>query len=338
MTTAVLASISGPELSQEEVKLLEKLQPVGVSLFGRNIINRQQVRQLTSNIKDILGQNAIVAVDQEGGRVRRMGEPEWRSYASQYVLGQLPLDITRAHAILIAEDLHEAGINFNYAPVLDMAHDYTHEVLKSRCFSSCISEHGKVMIDTYCRNGICPCIKHIPGHGGAQNDPHLGLPTVEKLLQEDLQPFIDNSKAPAAMTAHIVIPEIDEKPITMSSKAIKNIIRGQIGFNGLLISDAIEMRALQGSIAERAENALAAGCDIVCYCGGKMSELSELLELNPKLSLMAQSRLKPIYDIIERSVCESVQYADYAAMVGTIEAYKEIYDATEVLNQIKASK
>ena len=335
MTTAVLASISGQKLTDEEIAVLEKLQPAGVSLFARNIKDKRQLRLLTDSIKKILGQNAIIAVDQEGGRVRRLSEPVWPAYASQYVLGNLPVEVSKMHAALIARDLHEVGINFNYAPVLDTAYKYTHEVLRSRCFSKRVAAHGLAMAKAYIRNGICPCIKHIPGHGRVQTDPHLGLPIIKgskSAFERDIKPFIANNQIPAGMTAHIVLPEIDDKPITMSKKAINTVIRKKIGFDGLLISDAIEMGALSGSIAERTEKALAAGCDLVCYCRGKIEELHELAELNPLLKSESLRRLFAVQNIFGRGQVDNPDYGEYMRYVGTVAAYKDKYDATEVLN------
>nr|QIM10689.1 glycosyl hydrolase [uncultured Alphaproteobacteria bacterium] len=337
MTAALIVSVAGLALEREEKKLLEKMQPAGVSLFGRNIADKKQLCALVREIKDLIGDDALIAVDQEGGRVRRLAEPHWRSYVSQYVLGQLPDEICRMHALLVAEDLHECGINFNYAPVLDTLYPQTHEVLKSRCFTQEISQKGKIMIDAYADNGICPCIKHMPGHGRAAADPHLGLPVVNCSLsefQKDLKPFYDNNKAPAGMTAHIVVSEVDSLPVTMSSKAIREIIRGAIGFDGLLISDAIDMGALNGTIAERAEKVLAAGCDLVCYCGGKTSELCDLAALGTGLSEESKSRLNKVKDIIKRRQRDFADYDIYKKMVGQVKAYAESYDATEVLNQM----
>ena len=338
MTTAILASVAGTILSDEEKSILEKLQPAGVSLFGRNIENKTQLKLLVSSIKEVIGDDIIIAVDQEGGRVRRLAEPEWRGYASQYVLGQLPTKVTQTHAALIAEDMHEIGINFNYAPVLDIAYKQTHEVLKSRCFSGKQAEYGKVMAETYIRNGICPCMKHMPGHGRVKTDPHLGLPIIDgddKALEKDLVPFRENNRLPAGMTAHIVLPQIDNVPVTMSVKAIKEVIRKRIGFDGLLITDAIEMKALSGSVGEKAKTALSAGCDLVCYCGGKADDLRELEAQKLYMGNLAEERLKIVKNIIQGQQVDKPNYAEYVTEIGKVEAYVETYDATEVLNRMQ---
>ena len=194
------------------------------------------------------------------------------------------------------------------------------------------------MIVTYIKNGICPCMKHMPGHGRAESDPHLGLPVIsvdDFELAKDMEPFAKNSDCPAGMTAHIVVPQVDSLPVTMSAKAIDVLIRGKIGFDGLLISDAVDMKALQGSIRERAERSLSAGRDVVCYCGGDLKELSELAAIKRKITDKAEERLERIYKIVAGQQKNIVEYADYAQAVSEIEPYKEEYDATEVLNLMK---
>ena len=338
MSLPILASISGTQIGKDEAVLLKKLSPRGVSLFARNIKDKNQLKNLVCQIKDILGERALIAIDQEGGRVRRLAEPNWQSYASQFVLGQLPPEICKMHAALIAQDLNELGINLNYAPVLDILYEQTHPVLKSRCFGNNTSFCGKVMIETYIKNGICPCMKHMPGHGRAESYPHLGLPVVavdDEELVKDMAPFAENADCPAAMTAHIVVPQIDSLPVTMSSRAIDVLIRGKIGFDGLLISDAIDMKALKGSIAERAEKSLAAGCDVVCYCGGDLKDLADLSSIKFVMSGKTQERLERIYKIAAGCQKDFVLYENYVKAVDEIEPYKEEYDATEVLNLMK---
>ncbi len=335
MNTAIIASVAGTILTDDEKFVLEQLRPIGVSLFGRNIDNKKQLKSLVKSIKEIIGDNAIIAVDQEGGRVRRLAEPDWRGYASQYVLGQLPQSVTRLHASLIAQDLNEVGINFNYAPVLDIVYPETHEVLKSRCFYSNQAEYGKVMAKSYIKNGICPCVKHMPGHGRATVDPHLGLPIINGTdcdLEKDLAPFVANCSLPAGMTAHIVLPQIDDLPVTMSKKAIDEVIRKRIGFGGLLISDAIDMHALKGTIGEKALRSLEAGCDVVCYCGGKIEELRELTGQKLYLQDATLERLKKVYKIINGEQVDKPDYDEYLSQIGKIPAYVESYDATETLN------
>ena len=341
MVLPILASVAGKEIGQEEAVILKKMQPVGVSLFSRNIADKKQLKNLIYQIKEVLGEKALIAVDQEGGRVRRLAEPCWHSYASQSVLGQLPLKVCKMHAALIAKDLNELGINLNYAPVLDNLYECTHPVLKSRCFGCDVAKYGRAMIETYINNGICPCIKHLPGHGRVKSDPHLGLPVVkvcDSELAKDMEPFAKNADSPAGMTAHIVVPQVDDLPITMSKKGIDLLIRGKIGFDGLLISDAIDMQALKGSIKDRTTKSLEAGCDVVCYCGGDIKDLYDLASIKFELSAKTGERLERIYKIIDEKQKDFFEYDDYAKEVEAVEEYKEEYDATEVLNLMKKNQ
>ena len=355
--SAALISIAGTTLSDEEKRLLAHYRPLGVSLFARNVKNRTQLAALSRKIKEAAEtEDILIAVDQEGGRVRRLAEPEFRAYASQYVLGKLEqtAGVEKAdaaayeHALLISRDLRSCGINMNYAPVLDLAFDETAAVLKSRCFGN--DEHqasrlGKIMVDTYIKNRICPCIKHMPGHGRITVDPHLGLPVLNlslKELEKDFYPFRQLHAAPAGMTAHVVISETDgQNPVTQSAKGIREIIRGRIGFNGLLLSDAIDMKALRGNIGDKAENCIRAGCDAVCYCGGDNREAAEVCRRVGFMSDKSMIRFEKIKNLFHNEV----QVADYEAaaeeyenLTGQIEKYRDAYDATEVLNKMKQTK
>ena len=354
---AAMLSVGGTELSDKEKLLLEKGNPLGITLFGKNIKSKKQIKKLISEIKSVIGRDdVLIAVDQEGGRVRRLIEPEFRSYAAQIELGRLEYELDEKtaekaivyHTKLISQDLIETGFNWNYAPVLDVAYPTTSAALKSRCFGKNekrISKYGKLMIDEYQNQGICPCIKHLPGHGRANIDPHLGLPIINsnlKELEKDFYPFITNNNAPAGMTAHIKIPAIDEVfPITQSAKGIDVIIRGIIGFKGFLISDSINMQALSGTIIERAQQSINAGCDAVCYCMGQESELEQLVDWGQVLSDDAMNRFTKIKNIIKKkkTLNNLDKLAnDYQSIIGKIEKYNDNYDATEVLRQMKEIK
>ncbi len=355
--SAALISISGFSLTDEEKHVIAQSQPLGVTLFLRNICTRKQVAELCRQIREAAQrEDIIIAVDQEGGRVRRLAEPEFRPYASQYVLGRLEQELgaqkadvaTRDHALLISHDLKDCGINLNYAPVLDLAFDETASVLKSRCFGNNEKQAarlGKIMIDTYIQNGICPCIKHMPGHGRITVDPHLGLPILTQSLKElkkDFYPFRALHAAPAGMTAHVVIPEIDDKnPITQSANGIKELIRGFIGFDGLLISDSINMRALKGNLGDITSKCIAAGCDCVCYCDGIAQESAEVCKKAGFMSDKSMIRFEKIRNLFHNKTSivnlENVA-AEYEAITGQIEKYRDDYDATEVLNIMKRNK
>lgn len=348
---AAMLSCSGTTLSDAEKKLLATANPLGITLFSRNIADRGQLQNLIKEIKDTIGrENVLIAVDQEGGRVRRLTEPEFRSYTHPLSLGALPpLQAERAaflHAALISADLQELGINWNYAPMLDIAFPQTSPVLKSRCFSSSelvVTRLGKAMADEYINNSICPCIKHLPGHGRAAVDPHLSLPRLDYGLEElsrDFYPFQQLNYVPAGMTAHIIVSAIDDtRPVTQSPRAIKELIRGIIGFNGLLISDAVDMHALQGTLAEKTLASLNAGCDCICYALGEYAGLTEIASVCPPLTEQGLERFEAVAQLCSRPYRPRPDLAtlaeEYQRIIGSIEPYKDDYDATEVLNRLK---
>lgn len=340
----LIASIAGLTLTDEEKYWLNKYRPAGILFFARNVQGKSQLQKLVADIKDITGnEDMILGVDQEGGRVQRLREPDFLPYASQYVLGQLDEDVSKLHAGLISADLRSVGLNFDCAPVVDVLHPETSSVIGSRSFGSDekkVAKLGKAMVDTFRQNAICPCIKHMPGHGRAATDSHLHLPALPQSLAElesDFYPFIYNNDSPAAMTAHIIVNEIDEKnPVTVSKKAINGLIRGHMGFEGLLVSDAIEMKALSGSIAEKGQQVLAAGCDLVCYCQGKIEDLYALAETCQPLSEQTMRRLEKVWQIVNRRPeAESYDRNKYDRLVGEITPYNEIYDMTAVLEKMR---
>ena len=294
---AAIISVSGTKLTDEEKYLIERENPLGVSLFMRNITTPRQLLALTDEIKNTAGRNNIlIAVDQEGGRVCRLAPPHFRKYLAQSAIGSFDIEKARQtaqlHAELIAYDLHKCGINCNFAPTLDVLAPHITNALKSRCFSrnpKIVTELGKIMIDTYYHHSILPCIKHIPGHANAQNDPHLQLSIIKKIFERYLYPFEQIApQALMAMTAHIVLREIDSLPITMSKKAISELIRGRFKFKGLLISDALEMKALPGSLQDKTLACRDAGCDAVCYCSGDIKCVHTVLDNCGYLSSEAQ--------------------------------------------------
>ena len=347
---AALLSCSGLVLSNAEKELFSRANPLGICLFRRNIETPRQLTELISSVKQAVGRDdVLIAVDQEGGRVRRLGEPHWPSYAAAIDLGSLPLPVARRaaelHAILIAHDLRKLGINMNFAPVLDLLYPQTSPALKSRCLNASelvVSDLGSVMVRAYINSGICPCIKHLPGYGRATADPHLRLPKIDTPLSglsADFLPFQKNAGCPAGMTAHIIISEIDkQRPITSSPAGIQQLIRGTLNFNGFLISDAIDMRALAGTIQKKALSALTAGCDCICYALGELSELEALVSVCPPLTDAALIRFEKIRRIISAPAPATdigKLREEYDRIIGTIEPYCDDYDATEVLNQLK---
>ena len=345
---AALMSCKGTVLTDEEKYIFSRSNPLGVTLFSRNIVNKKQLKNLITDIRQTIGrEDVLIAVDQEGGRVRRLKGPNFRAYVSQYAIGSLPEAEARRtaelHARLISCDFNDVGLNVNFAPVLDIAYPQTTEALRSRCFSSrsdIVAELGKIMVDQYMQNGILPCIKHLPGHGLAVTDPHMELPVVDislERLQTELAPFKSCRHAPLGMTAHILFPAIDKhNPLTQSKDGIRELIRGQIGFSGLLLSDAINMKALSGSVADRALSSLRAGCDAVCYCMGRTEELQALADCCPKLSDDAMERLDKAVQILHnkpRQNCIKADAAEYTRLKGNATPYRKNFDVTEILHK-----
>ena len=261
-------------------------------------------------------------------------------------MGSLPFaeckEMSRLQAELISQDLIKAGVNLNYAPCLDVRYPITASVLQNRCFSEdkqIIAECGKVMIETYKSHGIIPCMKHLPGHGRVVVDPHFLLPALNETVSEladDFYPFQKNADlCPMGMTAHILIPSIDEKwPVTQSYEGISKLIRGAIGFDGFLISDGIEMRALNGTLYENTKYALEAGCDAVCFCRGTEDGMRQVIEASRPLSDKSLRRLQKCFDVLknQQPVSENAVQR-YEELRSKIKQTVDDYDAVEVLHQ-----
>ena len=344
---AGILSVSSTVLTDDEKRLLETNNPLGVSLFARNLQNKTQVKNLIKAIKEVIGRDdVLIALDEEGGRVNRLKSAGFRDYASQKLLGRIDRkNITKAHAELIASDMRSVGANFNFAPCLDVEYKETTNALKTRCFAKSvrkISEHGKVLWQTYAKNGICPCMKHLPGHGRANTDPHLNLPVLDFSVEElknDFLPFIYNKDCPAAMTAHILLPQIDTKaPVTMSKRGVQKLIRKAIGFEGFLVSDALEMHALKGSLSERVNTSLDAGLDAVCYCLGNLSGLQEVVSTKRFLTDVSLERFSKIQNILKtHNTQTNLDFFKqiYYSQLNLFEEESVKYDATEVLYQLQ---
>ena len=352
MIKRAIVSVGGISLSDKEKYLLNKHNPLGVTLFVRNIKTPEQLKNLIKEIKETIGRNdVLICVDQEGGRVARLKEPFFRTYLSQRAIGLLSDELAERVAylqsLLISQELKQIGINLNYAPCLDLLHEETGAVLKSRCFSDNekkVSLLGKKMLQTYQENGVIACVKHAPGHGLACVDPHLSLPVINKTLKELQRDFYSfkslSNEAVSMMTAHILLPEIDSKPVTQSKKAIDTLIRGEIGFDGFLISDAIDMKALKGSLTERVISSLDAGCDAICYCMGDENELEEVLNASSYLDDNSFERFKKMEEILklfDSQLCVDDDLAqEYQAIFKSAPVILDDYDAVEVLNQLKS--
>lgn len=348
---AGLLSVSGTKLTDKEKYLLESANPLGISLFKRNIQSPTQVKALIQNIKEVIGRtDVLIATDQEGGRVCRFTGKNFHHLLAQASIGSLEqneaIQMSSLQAKLIAFDLKKVGVNLDFAPCIDVAFPDTTPALKTRCFSQdekLVALCGGVITKTLMQEGIIPCIKHAPGHGRAKSDPHLSLPVLDASLEElekDFYPFKSLAPiAPFMMTAHIVIPQIDSQPVTQSKKAIDTLIRSYMNFQGLLISDAIDMHALQGSLSEKTKRALSAGCDCICYCLGDSEELEEVIKSCAYLSDSALEKLYqkvlPILNQTEESKDISQIEKSYLTLSLKTKNITEDYDAVEVLNKLK---
>jgi beta-N-acetylhexosaminidase len=315
--TAIRAFISGcasTALTAAEQQFFARANPWGLILFKRNCETPEQLKALTSSFREAVGRkNAPVFIDQEGGRVQRLGPPSnaWRKYPPAKDYGQLydgnplaALRTARNIGRMMAEDLIACGITANCVPVLDVPHPGAHEIIGSRAYSTRIENimalaraHAAGFMD----GGVLTVMKHIPGHGRARADSHMELPIVEASRAEleavDFPPFAAMADAPMAMTAHVVYTSLDKSvPATLSKKVISQIIRKQIGFRGLLMTDDLSMKALSGTFAEKTRQALDAGCDLVLHCNGEMKEMEEVAaaagELKGKPLQRAKAALK----------------------------------------------
>ena len=308
MTSAAILGCSGLSLSREEEAFFRDVQPWGFILFARNVEAPDQVRRLVDQLRATVDRpDAPVLIDQEGGRVQRLGPPHWRRYPPGRAYGELasndPLlrrEITRLGARLLAHDLAALGINVDCVPVLDVPVAGAHDVIGDRAYAKTpdgVALLGRAACEGLIAGGVLPVIKHIPGHGRAMADSHHDLPLVDTAYNEldawDFAPFKMLSDMPMAMTAHVVYAAVDAKlPATTSKKAMRQVIRGAIGFDGLVMSDDLSMKALGGEFADRARDSLAAGCDVVLHCNGDMAEMKAVLDGTKALSGQALRRAK----------------------------------------------
>lgn len=302
---ACILGCAGTVLTPEEVVFFRESRPWGFILFRRNIESPDQVKALTAALRDAVGWHAPILVDQEGGRVQRLGPPHWSKYPPGRAYGTLagndPLvrrEITRLGARLIAHDLLDLGINVDCVPVLDVPQRGAHDIIGDRAYGETAEEIatlGRAAAEGLIAGGVLPVIKHIPGHGRAMADSHHDLPVVEASVAElsavDFQPFRVLSDMPMAMSAHIIFTAIDAKrPGTQSKAVIGDIIRDDIGFGGLLMTDDLSMKALKGDFTQRARRALSAGCDVILHCNGDMAEMRAVVAGTKRLSGKAKLR------------------------------------------------
>jgi beta-N-acetylhexosaminidase len=302
----VIYGLSGPALTPEERAFFVGAKPAGYILFGRNIVDRAQVRALTDDLRAVEGREDLpILIDQEGGRVLRMAPPEWPAMPAAETFDALydrapisALEAVRVNARAIGLMLAEVGINVNIAPVLDVRRPETHAAIGERSFGPDpvrVASMGAAMLDGLRSAGAVGVIKHMPGQGRATVDTHHDLPVVEASEDElagDLLPFERLNNAPMALTGHVVFSAWDNaNPATMSATVIETIIRGRIGFSGLLMSDDLDMAALSGDIASRAVRCLAAGCDVALNCSGRMDDMVAIADALPDMRDESRVRL-----------------------------------------------
>jgi len=282
-TGAAIFGCAGTDLLPDETAFFREFDPLGFILFARNVDTPDQLRRLTGNLRAAVGRDAPVLIDQEGGRVQRLRAPHWHEW-------QPPLDMVQAagpnaaaamaiRATLIALELRDVGIDANCAPVADLCSDLTHPFLRNRCYGGDVTEVtaiARAVADAHLAVGVLPVIKHLPGHGRSEADTHHHLPTVTAdratLAAHDFAPFRALADLPMAMTAHIVFAAYDDRPATQSPEMIR-VIRDEIGFVGLLMTDDLNMQALAGDLASRTALSMAAGCDIALHCKGDLAEM-----------------------------------------------------------------
>ena len=303
---AAILGCLGPVLTAEEIAFFRDVRPWGFVLFRRNIESPDQVRALTAALRETVDdEQAPILIDQEGGRVQRLGPPHWRRYPPGRAYGALttndPLhrrEITRLGARLLAHDLSAVGITVDCVPVLDVPVPGAHDIIGDRAYGETVAEVatlGRAAAEGLIAGGVLPIIKHMPGHGRSMADSHEHLPVVEASRAEleavDFEPFRILSDMPMAMSAHVVYTAVDpDNPATTSRKVIGDVIRGSIGFDGLLMTDDLSMKALKGDFESRARSALAAGCDMVLHCNGRMDEMKPVVAGTKTLAGKARRR------------------------------------------------
>ena len=287
----VIFGLSGLELTADERAFFAEAKPAGYILFKRNVETRGQLRALTDSLRELEGRSDVaILIDQEGGRVARMGPPEWPAFpagpAFAALYRQAPMSAIqamRANGQALGLMLAEVGITVDCAPLLDVAQPDTTEAISIRAYGDQpmqVAALGRAMLEGLAAGGVAGVVKHVPGHGRAVVDTHHHLPTVtasEAELEVDIEPFRTLAHASMGMTSHIVFEAWDaERPATLSPTVIERVIRGRIGFDGLLMTDDIDMKALSGSAGDKAAGAIAAGCDIVLDCWARGAEMEEI--------------------------------------------------------------
>src|SRR6056297_798241 len=297
---ACILDAEGPRLTEKEKALFREARPFGFILFARNIDTPDQIRALCDEMREAAGHAAPILIDQEGGRVQRLKGPIWRDWlpALEQVQtsGAQGAEAMYARYRIIAHELYALGIDTNCAPLVDVAGPQTHPFLRDRCYgdeAETVAALGRAVADGLLDGGVLPVVKHIPGHGRAEADSHHDLPVVHSMkshLQDtDFKPFRFLNDLPMAMTAHLVYAAMDARPATLSP-TILQIIREEIGFDGLIMTDDISMKALDGGLPGLTREALDAGCDVVLHCNGTLADRQAVAEAAGEMTGPAHRR------------------------------------------------
>ncbi len=297
---ATILDATGHRLTADEKAFFRDANPFGFILFARNIDTPDQVRALCDDMRNAVGRDAVITIDQEGGRVQRMRAPHWREWLPPLDFVAIAGNDAEAAIYLkyriIASELTSVGIDSNCAPMVDVAGASTHAFLLNRCYGSDparVAAIGRAAANALLAGGVLPVVKHMPGHGRATMDSHFDLPRVDAARSElealDFAPFKALNDLPMGMTAHLVYEDIDPQPATLSPKLMQ-VIRQDIGFDNLIITDDISMKALSGTSAENASAAIAAGCDAVLFCNAPLAERRQVAEAAGEMTDAAQTR------------------------------------------------
>ncbi|MFC7703989.1 beta-N-acetylhexosaminidase [Plastorhodobacter daqingensis] len=299
MPGATILGCAGLALGPEEAAFFREADPWGFILFARNIETPDQLRRLTADLRSTVGREAPVLIDQEGGRVQRLRPPHWRQWLPPLEALARAGGDPRAMWLryrLIAAELHAVGVDVNCAPMADVAGAETHPFLRDRCYGETVAAvvaAARAAAEGLLAGGVLPVLKHIPGHGRATADSHLDLPVVAAdaatLRSTDFAAFTALNDLPMAMTAHIVYAALDDLPATCSPRMMA-LLREEIGFDGLIMSDDISMQALSGTLGARSGAALAAGCDVVLHCNGNLAEMQEVAGASGNMTEAAATR------------------------------------------------
>ncbi len=323
---AVVFGCAGLRLTPDEAAFFRDADPLGFILFARNVEDPGQLSRLTADLRAAVGREAPVMVDQEGGRVQRLRAPHWREWLPplDQVAQSDPARMERGIRIryrLIAEELRAVGIDADCAPCCDIAGAATHPFLKNRCFGmdpDTVARAARAAADGLLAGGVLPVMKHMPGHGRTVVDSHHDLPVAaapaDELARTDFAPFRALNDLPMGMTAHIVVPAYDGLNPSTQSVAMIGVIRDLIGFDGLLLSDDLNMQALSGSLAERTARALAAGCDVALHCKGDLDEMRAVAAAAAPLTAAGQARARAA--LARRTAPEPI---DAAALIAELQ-------------------